>query len=284
MINHQILVSVIVPTFNSERFLEKCLQSVRKQTYPNIEIIVVDNHSTDKTRRIAEKYADLILFKGPERSAQVNFGVKHANGKYVYRVDSDFVVDQCVVEEAIKKCEAEGFAAVCVHNTSDSSVSFWSKVRKLERDCYKHDNLNIGARFMKKEVFDAVGGFDETIIAAEDYDMHNRILQKGFSLGRIKSQEIHIGEPKTLSAIVRKHFYYGRTIESFIKKNPRIYKKQLSPARLSYFKHRSQFVKNPKLTAGFVVYQFVRYFSTLVGFLTVKIEGNISANNHDNSS
>ena len=74
------LVSVVVPTFNSERFLEKCLKSIRMQTYRNVEVIVVDNFSKDRTREIAEKCADLVLLKGYERSAQVNFGVRYAHG------------------------------------------------------------------------------------------------------------------------------------------------------------------------------------------------------------
>src|SRR5512136_2642001 len=99
------LISVVIPTFNSEEFLERCLESIRAQSYPEVEIIVVDNYSGDKTRDIAEKYADLVFLQGSERSVQVNFGVKHARGKYVYRVDSDFVVEPDVIQEAVEKCE-----------------------------------------------------------------------------------------------------------------------------------------------------------------------------------
>ena len=52
------LVSVIIPTYNSSRTLEKCLESIKNQTYKNIEIIVVDNNSTDNTKEIAKKFAD----------------------------------------------------------------------------------------------------------------------------------------------------------------------------------------------------------------------------------
>lgn len=262
----------MIPTKNSEARLENCLSSIKGQTYSNIEIIVVDNCSTDKTREIAEQFGARVYSMGPERASQVNFGVKNAKGKYVYRVDSDFVLEPLVVEEAMGKCEDKGCDAIAIHNTSDPSVSFWSKVRKLERDCYKDDELNIGARFMRKEVFESVGGFDEALVAAEDYDLHNKLLEKGFKIGRIRAQEIHIGEPKTLGEIVRKHYYYGKTIQNYIKKNPQRSKRQLSPARLGYFNHRSQFVKNPTLAAGFIIYQFVRYFSTTIGFLTVKLE------------
>jgi len=271
--NDNPLVSVIIPTFNSEKLLEKCLRSVKEQCYGNVEVIVVDNSSRDRTREIAEKYADLILLKGPERSVQVNFGVKHARGKYVYRVDSDFVVEPSVVEEAVEKCETGGYDAVAIHNTSDPTVSFWSRVRKLERDCYRDDEFNIGARFLRKEVFEAVGGFDEALIAAEDYDLHNKLLKKGFKVGRIRAQEIHVGEPKTLAEIARKHYYYGKTIQNYIRKNPERAKKQWSPVRLGYFKHISQFMEDPILAAGLIVYQSVRYFATITGVLAIKLGG-----------
>jgi glycosyltransferase involved in cell wall biosynthesis len=241
------------------------------QTYHPIEVIVVDNYSTDKTREIATKFGVKVYLKGPERATQMNFGRTIAKGEYFYRVDSDFILDPSLVEEAVAKCE-EGFDAIAVHNTSDPLVSFWSKVRKLERDCYRDDDLNIGARFFKMEVFDAVGGFDEKLIAAEDYDLHNKIVKMGYKIGRITRQEIHIGEPKNLSEIVRKSYYYGTTIQNYIQKNPEISKKQLSPIRISYFKHISHFMENPILAVGFIFYQSVRYFSTLIGILTVRFK------------
>jgi GT2 family glycosyltransferase len=106
-------------------------------------------------------------------------------------VDSDFIVEPEVIEEAVKKCENENYDAICIHNTSDPTISFWSKVRKLERDCYKDDELNVAARFFKREVFEAISGFNESLVAGEDYDLHNRLLERGFRIGRIKAQEIH---------------------------------------------------------------------------------------------
>ncbi len=62
------LVSVIIPTRNSTRTIEICLQSIKKQSYPKNEIIVVDNYSWDKTKKIAQKYAK-VYNKSPERSS-----------------------------------------------------------------------------------------------------------------------------------------------------------------------------------------------------------------------
>jgi glycosyltransferase involved in cell wall biosynthesis len=262
------LVSVVIPTFNSERFLEKCLLSIKKQSYLNIEIIVVDNYSSDRTKEIARKYANLVLFKGPERSVQVNFGVKHAHGQYVYRVDSDSIVEPNVIDEAIRKCEFEGFDAVCVHNTSDPTISFWAKVRKLERDCYADDELNVAARFFRKEFFEKIGGFNENLVAAEDYDLHNRILKHGFRIGYVKSKEVHLGEPRNLLEIARKYYYYGKTVKRFLELNPEKGMSQISPLRRVLIRNSSSFARHPMLTAGFVVYQMVRYYAAAMGFLS----------------
>jgi len=261
------LVSVVVPTFNSERFLERCLRSVREQTYGNIEVIVVDNYSRDKTREIAKRYADLVLLKGGERSAQVNFGVRHARGKYVYRVDSDFVLEPTVIEEAVRKCEIEGFDAVCVHNTSDPTVSFWARVRKLERDCYADDELNVAARFFRKDVFEVVGGFDEDLVAGEDYDLHNRLLKAGFKIGYVKAKEVHIGEPRSLLEVAKKYYYYGKTLKRFLNTNPKRGMKQINPIRPAFIRNRKKFVK-PVLIFGFIVYQSVRYSAAICGLLS----------------
>ena len=267
------LVSIVIPTYNSEKTIAKCLESIKNQTYKNIEIIVVDKYSKDKTVEIAKSYgAKVFVINAKERSEQKNFGVEQSRGKYIYIVDSDFIVEPEVIEEAVRKCENEDYDAVCVHNTSDPTISFWSKVRKLERDCYKNDELNVAARFFKKEVFEAIGGFNESLVAAEDYDLHNRLLEKGFKIGRIQAQEIHIGEPKSLWEIAKKHYYYGKTIGEFIKANPQKGIKQLSPIRPAFIKHWKEFARHPILTLGFVTYQVVRYFSAGLGFLVSKIE------------
>ena len=264
------LVSVIIPTKNSAETLGKCLESMENQTYKNIEIIIVDNYSEDRTRQIGEKYNARFYRIRKERSRQVNCGVARACGKYVYRVDSDFVLEPFIVEEAVSKCENEGYDALVVHNTSDSTIGFWSKVRKLDRDCVKGDNLNVAARFFRKDVFEKVGGFNEDLVAAEDYDLHNRLVKARFKIGRINAYEVHIGEPKTLAEVIRKHYYYGKNIERFIKRNSYRGLKQLSPIRLAHIRNWKIFIKNPMLSVGFAVYQISRYLSVFIGYLTVK--------------
>jgi glycosyltransferase involved in cell wall biosynthesis len=261
------LVSVIIPTKNSSDTLAKCLNSVIGQTYKNIEIIVVDNYSQDSTLDIAKCYTNKNFTAGPERSAQLNFGAKQACGKYLYRVDSDFVLEPSIVSESVVAAESNNYAAILIHNTSDPSVSYWAKVRKFERDMYQLDDLNVAVRFIRKDVFNSVGGFDVRLDAAEDYDLHNRIIKK-YEIGRIRAKETHIGEYRTIKEIALRYYHYGRSIELFLKKNKNRGIRQTIPFRITFAKNYRKFLSHPCLTAGFIIYQIVKYFSCACGILT----------------
>jgi glycosyltransferase involved in cell wall biosynthesis len=262
-------VSIVMPTKNSANTLGNALESINNQTYRNYEIIIVDNHSTDATLVIARTYTNKIYIMGPERTAQVNFGIKNAQGKYIYRIDSDWILEPTVLEQAVKKCEDEGFDAILIHNSDDPTVSFWGKVRKFERDMYQQDDLNVAARFIRKDIFDKVGYFDEKMVAVEDYDLHNRIVAAGYKIGRISAKETHVGAPGTLMEVIKKHYYYGTTLQEFLAKNPKRGMKQLSPLRPAYTRHWKLFFKHPVMAVGFLVYQVARYSSGIIGYMVV---------------
>jgi glycosyltransferase involved in cell wall biosynthesis len=263
-------VSVVIPTKNSAKTLRQCLESVKKQDYENTEIIVVDNHSTDDTLEIAKQYTNLVYTFSPERSSQINYGVKRSAGKYIYRVDSDFVLESGLITEAVNALESHDYAAVLIHNASDPTVSFWAKVRKFERDMYDSDDLNVAVRFIKKDVFLLVGGFDSRLSYGEDYDLHNRIIEK-YKIGRINAKELHLGEYKSIKEIASVNYYYGKSAYLFLKKNKSRGIKQVNPIRLAYLKHYRKFLSRPKLSAGFIIYQVIRYASGLLGLLVGKI-------------
>jgi glycosyltransferase involved in cell wall biosynthesis len=264
------LVSIIIPTKNSSKTLEKCLESVKNQDYDNVEIIVVDNYSTDSTLEIARAHTGSVFVSSPERSSQINYGVERSSGKYIYRVDSDFVLESSVISEAVAESEHGNYGAVLIHNTSDPNVSFWAKVRKFERDMYDVDNLNVAVRFMRKEVFLSVGGFDPHLVYGEDYDLHNRIIQK-YRIGRITAKEMHLGEYRSIKDVASVNYYYGKTAGLFLKKNKSRGYKQVSPFRKAYLRNYKEFLKHPGLGLGFVVYQTVRYSAGGLGLLSSKL-------------
>lgn len=104
-------VSIIVPVYNVERYLRQCLDSLVNQTYQNIEIICVDDGSTDASSEILTEYAlknskvRVIRQENSGLSAARNVGFSFATGEYVMYVDSDDWIDVCTCEKAVFKAE-----------------------------------------------------------------------------------------------------------------------------------------------------------------------------------
>ncbi len=172
MVNN--LVSVIITTKNEESNIENCLKSVICQTYKHIEIIVVDNGSTDKTKEIAKKYTDLVYDKGPERSAQRNFGVSVSNGEYILYLDADMILAPFVVESCINEITADDNVIGLYIKEVILGKGLWSKVRRFERSFYDGTPIDV-VRFVKKEAFLEIKGFDEGLSGPEDWDFNRKM-------------------------------------------------------------------------------------------------------------
>lgn len=266
------IVSVIVPTKNSAATLEKCLASIKNQSYKHIEIIVIDNFSSDETPKIAKKYTKLFFQKGPERSAQVNYGVEKANGKYIYKVDSDFILDKKVVEECVSLCEA-GKDAVVVHNTPDETISWIAKIRKFEVDMYKYNLDHSSARFVRKDIFEKIGGFDSSVTAGEDYDFQNKLNRIGANIGFAKAEALHLGEPRSFWKHLTKYYTYGKDFNNYSAvTNSNEQKSQLGFFRNVYFKNWKKFIRHPIMGITFVFYHTLKYSFGGLGYLVANIK------------
>jgi glycosyltransferase involved in cell wall biosynthesis len=236
----------------------------------DLEVIVIDNGSTDGTLEIAERIADIVVSAGPERASQLNAGARYASGDFLYRVDADFIVEADLLDAAVRKC-AEGYDAVVVRNQSSPHVSWWSRVRHFERQMYVDDDLNVAARFFTKAAFARLGGFDESLIAGEDYDIHNRLLSEGLRVGSIPEGELHVGEPRTLGEFASKCYYYGKSTRAFLARNGLRGARQMSPLRPAFARNWRSFLQHPALAAGFVVLQTVKYTCGAAGLVAGEI-------------
>lgn len=261
------LVTVIINTHNAAWCIERCLASLGKQTYPDVEILVVDKYSTDGTADVAGKMGARVLSAPIERSTQMNFGAKNARGEFLYFTGADMEHDPDFVEKAAEKCLDEGCDAI-ITSVVTKSDSFWGKAKGLERLTYIGDDLIETARFLKKDVFFAVGGWDENLVAGEDYDLQVRLNKGGYKTGRVAGcTEKHLGEPGTLGEIWRKNFYYGRTFVNYLVKNPAHGSKQLFPVRASFIRRFDVFLKRPVLFAGLIVIKITQYTAGFLGLL-----------------
>jgi len=273
------LVSIIIPTYNSGKTIKQCLQSISTQTYAHIEVLVIDGGSEDQTIEISQEYGIKIFIQTTMgMSEATNFGIKEANGKYIYRVDSDVILDANIVEECVHKCEIEKYDGVALFWSPDPTISFWAKVRKLEKDCYKDDLFPRGARFFRKDVIKSIGGFNQSLTAGEDYDVYNRLLTHSFKMGKVKSQETHIGEPKSMIEIIKKNYYYGKTFNHFLNHNRENGLKQMSPMRGPLLRNWKKFMIHPVLLIGFIIYEILVYSSSITGLIVSVIQKEMSRN------
>lgn len=261
------IVSIIITTKNEERNIENCLKSILQQTYlsDNIEIIVVDNNSTDKTKEIARKYTDKVYNKSPERSAQRNFGVQKAEGKYILYLDADMTLSPNIIAECVEKFGNSELIALYIPEVVTGD-NFWSKVRQFERSFYNATVIDC-VRFIKMKDLLAVRGFDESMSGPEDWDFDKKIRNRG-KVDIIKSVIYHNEGKFKLIPYLRKKGYYIQSFDKYIDKwgrNDPDIKKQVG----FYYRFFGVFfengkwkklVKHPILTLG------MYFLRGLVGF------------------
>ena len=273
------MVSVVIPTFNSERFLERCLRSVRGQTYPNVEVIVVDNYSRDKTREIAKKYADRVVLCRAGRSKAKNVGVNLAKGDYVLFIDSDMELSRRVIEEcleAVEKDERVGGVVIPERSVGDS---FWVRVRDFERSFYAGTEVE-SARFFRKDLVLKVGGFDEDIVFFEESTLPQKIAALGFNVKvRIKAEILHHEGDFFIWKWLKKKLHYGRSAIDYKEKYGGYALKQLNAFhRLSIFLKNRKFFSKPLLMLGVIILKLLEFFSTGLGYLAGKMKNESSSN------
>jgi glycosyltransferase involved in cell wall biosynthesis len=180
-VNSSPLISIVITTKNEEKNIQACLESIQGQTYRNIEIIVVDNFSTDRTQEIARQYTSKLFSKGPERSAQRNYGmIDIAQGEYVMFVDADMILAPGLIGACVRRIQAGDCLALHIREIV-LGVNFLSKVRRFERTFYDGTAVD-GARFFLKRAFVQVGGFDAELFkegSGEDWDIDKLIKRIG---------------------------------------------------------------------------------------------------------
>ena len=261
------LVSTITPVLNGEKYIAENLTSLKNQTYQNIEILVIDNFSTDKTVEIARRMGVSVYQKGPERASQDNYGVQVAKGKYVFITGCDMAVDLDYIEKCVRCCEGEGYDAVYA-SVKSRTWNYWSRVKGLERDIYIGDDDHEAARFFRRDVFLKLGGFDASLILhADDYDMQRKLNAAGYKTGRVDAYEEHIDEIDSIVEVFFKSFYYGMNSWEYMKKYKGSAVKQLSPVRGIFLKKYKMLLSRPLLSIGLVIFKLVQYASATVGLI-----------------
>jgi glycosyltransferase involved in cell wall biosynthesis len=282
------LVSVVVTTRNEEQNIVNCLRSIAAQTWKNIEIVVVDNASSDKTKELASQFTEKVFDKGPERSAQRNFGITEiSRGDYAMFIDADMLLTPSVVEKCVEAITRVGVSGLHIEEIV-LGRGYLAQIRRFERSFYSGTVVD-GIRFFSRELFNSLGGFDQELPPGpEDWDLDKRFKMKG-SLALIPRhgghqnndldafvQErgvtpetgfvgiYHNEDEQTLKRYIEKKSYYSGSMDSYVAKwgssDPDV-KKQLG---LTY-RYATVFVENSKWK------QLIRHPLLTSGMLQLRI-------------
>lgn len=259
----QPLISVIVTTKNSARTLERCLQSIRSQRYTPLELLVVDDRSTDETKAIAIRYADRVLDAGPERCAQRNFGVRQSCGKFVCILDSDMILNPDVLSDCASIIGPDQEAVIIWERSFGEG--FWSACKILERSCYgPEDNTVAAARFFTRRLLDEIGLYDEGMIGGEDWDLSIR-ASSATSIGVAAATILHDEGHQKFWGLVRKKYYYGRGVRRFLRKHKKEGLRRIQPMRPSLLLGMGKIFKNPVLGFGCVLMKAGEFTAIILG-------------------
>ena len=190
--NHSPLVSVIIPCFNHEMYLEEAVNSVLKSTFKETEIIIVDDGSTDgsfiKARELAKLYPDKIkVFAQANAGPSVarNFAIEMAKGTYILPLDADDKIGRKYLEKGIKQLTSDRDTKLVYCE----AVKFGLKTGKwnLKPFCpaaLAKDNMIFVSALFKKEDWAKTGGFDERMKWGwEDWEFWINLLKDG---GKVK--------------------------------------------------------------------------------------------------
>ncbi|MBE5843388.1 MAG: glycosyltransferase [Butyrivibrio sp.] len=186
--NHVDLISIVLPVYNGEEYLAEAIESVLNQSYSNLELIIVNDGSTDKSLEIANLYADsdsrvLVIdnranLKLPKT---LNVGFSKAKGQYFSWTSADNIYKEKAIEELHNEIQKSDDTIMVYSDYTciDSKGDFQKKIVVHEINDMMKGNV-IGACFLyTRTIAEEIGEYDENLFLAEDYDYWIRMLGHG---------------------------------------------------------------------------------------------------------
>jgi glycosyltransferase involved in cell wall biosynthesis len=182
-------ISVVIPSFNEEKYIGRLLRSLEKQSFKNFEIIVADGGSTDRTRKIASKFPRVRIVIEKRRGIGIgrNAGAHAARGKIIVFIDADTTASENLLKSYNAAFKEKDIVAATgpilpLEKTSEMMKLGFEFVSVLfvKSSILIGKPSIIGSNFaIRKSTFDKIGGFDERFVTYEDYDLSLRIRKIG---------------------------------------------------------------------------------------------------------
>ncbi len=228
-------ISVIIPCFNEEKVVAKAIESALNLSYPNFEVLVIDDGSLDMTTVVAKKYERegllRILFqKNAGKSSALNLGISESRGDFVLCVDADSVVGENALMNAMHYFELDSnLGAVAGNVRVGNSKSLLCKFQKLEYiiglNLHKRAQsfLNMVAivpgpiGVFKREALVEIGGYHSDTFA-EDCDLSMRLLLNGYNIKYAPDVMAYTEAPEVfLDLLVQRYRWSRGMIQSIVK-------------------------------------------------------------------
>ncbi len=263
------LVSVIIPTYNSGRTLQECLSALTTQRYQDIEIIITDSFSKDRTKEIARHFTNTIIDAESLALARKK-GVELAKGKYILFLDSDQIINPDTIELSVKVCEEEDFDGVTHFERSkiykntlvERLINYDKWIFHSEED----DDPIYGTaepRFFKADFVKRIDFLDNPPITFELAIINLKMNKMGAKIKFINAYIYHY-ETFTFAQVARKFFRYGFYYIPALKRFPNLVIHHSAPRR-TYFTLRA--LKHPFLLLGLFVLYGIKGLATFCGII-----------------
>ena len=210
-------LSAVITTRNEEANIANCIASFDGRR-DDVEVIVVDNSSTDRTKEIAASLGAKVLDKGPERSAQRNLGWRTASAEWVIVLDADMILPRETVDGILDiagRCEAADAPQAYWIPEVRTGAGLRTKARNFERSFY--DGTAIDAlRLFRKTVLERTGGYDESLIAGpEDWELDIRVLATGARCAVLAHHLVHNERELSFGRLMSKKAYYAKSMSAY---------------------------------------------------------------------
>jgi glycosyltransferase involved in cell wall biosynthesis/ADP-heptose:LPS heptosyltransferase/predicted O-methyltransferase YrrM len=200
------MVSVVMPAYNADAHISEAIESVLIQNYRNLELIVVDDGSTDNTKAIVTGFKDeriKYFYKnnsGP--SGARNFAISKATGQYIIPLDADDMMTPDSVARHLMEFENHSdvdlvYSDVLLIDKRSNPIRIMKKPEYQDRRCLIRDLFRAGHPIVpfrlgiKRSVFDKIGLYDENLLIGEDYDMMRRFVKAGLKAHHL-SEPLHL--------------------------------------------------------------------------------------------
>jgi len=268
------LASVNIRTYNSEKTLGKTLDSVRKQSYQNIEIVVSDGYSKDRSVEIAKKYKARVNYAQKLGDARYK-NYEKSKGKYILSLDSDQVLDSSVIESCVMLCEEKKFDAVTISEKSlVGSGTLLEKLIAYDKwviDQSKDADADFGTacpRFFRKKLFDSLK-WPEGLAVFDDTILYKELLKNGAKVAYLSEHSVRHHEVSSWIVFFKKFIRYGKGYPNAFKSQPSTIAAHSLPRR-SYFSKAA--LSKPHYFLGLLLLYLVKGLAAGTGVISYFIE------------